>query len=312
MSTHTSNKISLAFYNLENFFDTYDDPNTADDAFTPKGFMHWIKKRFENKAKKIAFTISQIGVTETGMPPVIIGLAEVENKRVIKNIIKRRDLKKFHYGFVHFESSDRRGMDVALLYRKDSVQILDAQTYPLTLYNNEGDPYNTRDILYVKARFLDDIFHLLINHWPSRREGDFESDFKRYRAAEKLSEIIDHIYYEQPGAKFILMGDFNTDPDDENLKIFNKRFFNPSEEVFQKHQGSLNHQKKWHLFDQILFSRNFLKKGTAFKSFHIFKPDFLKVWHGKRKNQPFRTYQGRTYQAGYSDHFPVYAIIKKP
>jgi len=302
-------KISIAFYNLENFFDTYDDPNTADDPFTPKGFMHWVKKRFENKSKKIVFAISQIGLAETGLSPVLIGLAEVENKRVIKNIIKRKPLKKLPYGYVHFESADRRGMDVALLYRKDLVQILQSKVYPLTLYNDAGEAYNTRDILYVKTKLFGETIHIIINHWPSRREGDFESDYKRYRAAEKLNEIVDYIYYEQPEAKFVLMGDFNTDPDDAPLIMFNKRFFNPAQNIFQNNQGSLNHQNRWHLFDQIMFSRNFLDQGLSFDSFHIFKPSFLKVWQGKHKNQPFRTYRGRHYQAGYSDHFPVYALL---
>ena len=307
-------KISIAFYNLENFFDTYNDPLTDDDAFTPKGIMHWIKKRFNRKSKKIAYTIKHIGWEETTKPPAIIGLAEVENKRVLKNIIKQKHLKPYKYGFIHFESKDKRGIDVALLYRKDFVKILESTAHPVVLYNDEGKAYNTRDILYVKLKLSDEIWHVFVNHWPSRREGVKESDFKRYEAAEKLSEIIDYIYYEQPDSKFVIMGDFNTNPGDNHIMelVKRRRLLHPAMHLFQQHKGSLIHKGDWYLFDQIMFSRNF-NSGNGFHlvAFKIFQPDFLKIWHGKNINQPYRTYKGRAYQGGYSDHFPVYALLKK-
>ena len=307
-------KFSIGFYNLENFFDTYDDPKTADDAFTPKGIMHWIKKRFQRKSKKISFTIQQIGIKETGMPPIIVGLAEIENKRVLKNIVKHRFLKPFQYDFIHFESGDRRGIDVALLYRKNLVEILDTQAHPVILYNDKGEAYKSRDILYVKMKLFDDVWHLFVNHWPGRGEGELESDFKRYEASEKLSELIDYIYYEQQEAKFVVMGDFNTNPDDKHiLEIVNRRhLLHPAVDLYKHHKGSLVHKGDWYLFDQIMFSQNFQSgSGVVFEALKIFNPDFLKVWHGKNKNQPFRTYKGRRYQGGFSDHFPVYAILKK-
>ena len=307
-------KISIAFYNLENFFDTYNDPYTDDDAFTPQGIMHWIKKRFNRKSKKIAYTIKHIGWEETNMPPVFTGLAEVENKRVLKNIIKQKHLKPFKYEFIHFESKDKRGIDVALLYRKDFVKILENVAYPVILYNDEGKTYNTRDILYVKIKLFDEIWHVFINHWPSRREGVMESDFKRYEAAEKLSDLIDYIYYEQPDAKFVIMGDFNTNPDDKHIMEIVKRrdLLHPAARLYKQNKGSLIHKGKWYLFDQIMFSRNFYySTGFHLEGFKIYQPDFLKVWQGKNINQPFRTYKGPEYQGGYSDHFPVYAILKK-
>jgi len=302
---------SFAFYNLENFFDTYNDPKTNDDAFTPRGIMHWIKRRFETKSKKIAFAISQISNAETGAPPVLIGLAEVENKRVLKKLVKSRQLKKYAYQFIHYESKDKRGMDVALLFRKNFVTILESKVYPVILYNYEGAAYATRDILYVKIKFADEIIHLFINHWPSRREGDMESDFKRHQAEEQLSQAIDYIYYENPEAKFIVMGDFNADPDDANFKLLSKRVFNPALEKFRHQKGSLNHHHKWHLFDQIMLSHNFKNnKQLQFVNFQIFNPGFIKTWHGKQKNHPFRTYKGHKYLGGYSDHFPVYVVLK--
>ena len=311
MSILFESLFSIAFYNLENFFDTEDDPNTFDDAFTPKGIMHWVKKRFQNKSKKIAGVISQIGIKETGEPPVFIGLAEVENKNVLRNLVKRRSLKKYNYDFIHFESQDKRGMDVALLYRRNLVTKLDTAVYPVILYNHEGISYHARDILFVKLYYRQQELFLFINHWPSRREGDLQSNFKRHRALEILSEQIDYIYYENPQANIIVMGDFNADPDDTNLVYLQKKFINPALNVFKQHQGSLNHHHQWHLFDQILFNRFFTDKHTniRFQSFHIFNPKYIRTWYGRRKNLPFRTYQGIKYQGGYSDHFPVYAVL---
>jgi len=310
-----TNKSSVVFYNLENFFDTIDDPKTADNPFTPKGFMHWIMKRYRNKAKKIGFVISQIGIKETQKPPVLIGLGEVENKSVLKDLIGSKHLKNIPYHYVHFESADRRGMDVALLYHKNHFELLERKAYPLTLYTNEGKPYKSRDILYCKGLLQGESVHVLINHWPSRREGDFESDHKRQLASEQLREIINYIQYEEDDTKIIVMGDFNTDPTDKHItsEVVYTDFFNPSAQLFDQNLGSLRHQKKWHLFDQLIFSNNFRQAQNDkhyFSEMKIYRPAYLKTWHGKFKDVPFRTYKGNKYQGGYSDHFPVYAILE--
>ena len=307
-------KISIGFYNLENFFDTINDPKTQDNPFTPKGFMHWVLKRYFNKAKKIGYVISQLGFTETQKTPAIVGLGEVENKTVLTDLLKSKYLKNHDYSFVHFESADRRGMDVALIFDKHQFTLHEAKAHPLTLYTNEGKAYATRDILYCTGLLHQKKVHILINHWPSRREGDFESDHKRELASEKLREIIDYIKYEEETPNIIVMGDFNTDPNDVHIQkdVLYNDFFNPSEKLFKNHIGSLSHQKKWHLFDQLIFSNSFNTQTEAFQFdvMKVFDPDFLKTWKGKRKNMPFRTYLGAKYQGGYSDHFPVYAIIK--
>ncbi len=307
--------ISIVFYNLENFFDTYDDPNTLDDDFTPKGIMHWVKKRYFNKTNKIGKTISRIGKKETGNVPVIIGLAEVENKKVLNDLIHTHSLKKYHYQYIHFESEDLRGMDVALLYRSGKFKVLETAAYPIELYNDKGELYKTRDILYCKGELCGETIHLFINHWPSRREGELESGQKRKLAAMRLSEQLSYIKYEEVSPKIILMGDFNTQPDDIHIKneILSMGFVNPAIDYLRKKQGSTSHRKKWLMFDQILFSINFFDKNTfcKFNDFKIYKPGFLSIWKGKFKGFPFRTYQGVHYQNGYSDHFPVYALLEK-
>jgi len=309
-------KISIGFYNLENFFDTVDDPKTLDNPFTPKGFMHWVSKYYFNKAKKIGYVISRLGVEETQKIPALVGLGEVENKTVLNDLIKSKHLRKHDLGFVHFESEDRRGMDVALLYDKKQFELLESKPHPLTLYTNKGAPYKTRDILYCRGLLANEEIHILINHWPSRREGDIASSHKRRLASEQLREIINYIQYEEDSAKIIVMGDFNTDPNDESIKneVVYKDFFNPSEAIFKQQLGSLSHQKKWHLFDQLIFSKNFsspTNQQLYFTEMKIFSPEYLKNWHGKAKGLPFRTYIGNSYKGGYSDHFPVYATLTK-
>ena len=309
-------KLSIGFYNLENFFDTFDDPKTQDNPFTPKGFMHWISKRYFNKAKKIGYVISRLGYAETQKIPSLVGLGEVENKTVLNDLIKSKYLKNHDLGFVHFESEDRRGMDVALLYDKTQFELLESRAHPLTLYTNKGLAYKTRDILYCKGLLAGKEIHVLINHWPSRREGDLASSQKRRLASEKLREIINYIQYEEDNAMLIVMGDFNTDPTDKTIKteLIYSDFFNPSEKIFKEHSGSLSYHKKWHLFDQLIFSKNFSKPITQdlyFIKMSIFSPEYLKSWHGKVKGLPFRTYLGNKYKGGYSDHFPVYAILNK-
>jgi len=307
--------LSIAFYNLENFFDTFDDPDTLDDDFTPKGIMHWIKKRYFNKANKIGKTIGRIGYKETGSAPAIVGLAEVENKRVLNDLTHTRALKKYHYRYIHFESKDLRGMDVALLYRPSVFEVLDTAVYPVELYNDRGEVYQSRDILYCKGKLCGEFIHLFINHWPSRREGELESEQKRKLAAMRLSEQLSYVKYEENSPKIILMGDFNTHPDDLHIKneILSMGFISPAMHFLKKNKGTTVHRSQWLMFDQILFSDNFFKNRNTchYKDFKIYKPGFLSVWKGKFKGFPFRTYQGLQYQNGYSDHFPVYALLEK-
>ena len=307
-----SEHFTIAFYNLENFFDTENDPATNDDAFTPKGIMHWVNKRYFNKVQKIAFTISQIGKKESGTAPAVIGLAEVENKQVLHDLIQSKALRKNAYKFVHFESNDRRGMDVALLYRSDIFSLAESQAYPLTLHNDSGEAYQTRDILYVRLTQSETSFHFIVNHWPSRKEGDIRSDVKRKQAALQLREIIDYVLYEASPAQLFVMGDFNTNPDDVFLSkwVVSNKFLNPFINLYRQGLGSLRFKKRTMLFDQIFYYGD-LKEVYTFQDAGIFSPYFLSVWKGKYKGWPFRTYLGLKYQGGYSDHFPVYIIIKK-
>ena len=307
---------TIAFYNLENLFDTKNDPNTLDDDFTPKGKKNWNYKRYKRKVKKIANVIAQLGAEKSYHSPVIIGLVEMENREVLIDLTQTNQLKKHNYGIVHYDSPDERGIDVAMLYKKELFELLHSETFPLIITNENGERDYTRDILLVKGKLNGELIFVIVNHWPSRRSGEDESEEKRIKAAQLVGHIVDKIDKEIEDPKIIIMGDFNDDPTNKSIKeyLVNHRFYNPMERLISTGNGTLNHKHQWHLFDQIIFSKNFLniEDGKhSFKYAEVFDKHFLKEWKGKFKGNPFRTYVGKWYLGGLSDHFPVYVYLKK-
>ena len=304
---------TIAFYNLENLFDTNNDDNTLDEDFTPEGKKKWNAKRYLRTQEKMSSVISQIGLKESGYQPAIIGLAEVENKKVLEDLLNTGNLKNTDYDMVHFNSSDERGIDVALLYRKSVFEILHTEPFTLFLTNEQGERDFTRDILMVKGKLKGELIHVLVNHWPSRRNGEGETEAKRISAARLNLQIIENIKKETPNPKIIIMGDFNDDPTNVSIKenLVTDAFFNPFESMFKEGKGTSTHNREWHLFDQIIMSRNFMSEPNfSFQNAYIFEDQFLKEWKGKRKGNPFRTYIGKWHQGGFSDHFPVYIQLK--
>jgi predicted extracellular nuclease len=308
---------TIGFYNVENLFDTIDNPSTADDDFTPKGKKKWTYKRYKIKVKKLGSVISQLGMQRSKYPPALVGLVEVENAKVVEDLANSSYLRKHHYGFVHHDSPDERGIDVALLYNKVAFELLDSETYPVFLKNDKGNRDYTRDILKVSGNLQGELVHVLVNHWSSRREGAAISEPKRIAAAKTSRNIIDSIRQKEMGAKIIVMGDFNDDPTSKSVLeyLVKDDFYNPMESLIDKEKtGTLTYNGKWNLFDQIIFSKNFLEKEDGklyFKHAEVFNKEWLKIFKGKLKGSPFRTYIGKWYQGGFSDHFPVYAFLKK-
>ncbi len=299
---------SIAFYNTENFFDTRDDPFTQDDFYTPGGVFHWTLKRYFNKTRKIARVIARIGSKEKTNPPVIVGLAEIENKSVLNDLIKHRTIKRFGYRFIHFDSPDRRGIDTALLYRPQFVEILKARPVPVYLTGKLGESIPTRDFLHVKLRIKGQTLNVVIVHWPSRREGFKQSHPKRMQAARQLLELIRQIRFENPSNRILIMGDFNADPEFESVQLLTREgLINLAAKLQIKRHGTLIHHRKWQLFDQIIISPGLQKKISRQK---IYKPFWLKVYRGIEKGFPFRTFKGKRYNGGYSDHFPVYVLYR--
>ena len=307
---------TIAFYNLENLFDTKNDPNTLDDDFTPNGRKNWNYKRYKRKVKKLGNVIEQLGTEKSYHSPAIVGVVEVENLTVLQDLINSNSLKKHNYGVVHYDSPDERGIDVALLYKKELFELLHSETFPLYLEGSNGKRDYTRDILLVKGNLNGELIHVIVNHWPSRRSGEDKSEVKRIKAAKLVNEIVEKINLETENPKVIIMGDFNDDPSNISVKkyLVNNTFYNPMERLIDTGNGTLNYKKTWHLFDQIIFSKNFFnieEKKHSFKYAEIFDKHFLKEWKGKYKGNPFRTYIGKWYQGGFSDHFPVYIYLKQ-
>ena len=313
--TKKKSLFTIGFYNLENLFDTKDDPHTLDDDFTAEGRKNWTKKRYRKKIFKLGKTIAKIGKKGSGSSPVILGVAEVENKRVLKDLLKSPQLSKLNYEFIHFESPDERGIDTALLYNPDYFNKLQAETIPLILIDDEGIRDRTRDILYVHGKLNNEEIHLFVNHWPSRRAGEDLTEYKRIAAAEKIMEYMELIESKYEAPNYIIMGDFNDGPHSNSIKnlVARKELYNPMEKLLTPERGSANYRRTWSLFDQILVSHSFFnyQEGThSFAHANIFDEYFLTEWKGKYQGNPFRTYVGKKYKGGYSDHFPVYIQLQ--
>ncbi|ARN72278.1 endonuclease/exonuclease/phosphatase [Nonlabens tegetincola] len=324
--SHAFEQYTIAFYNLENFFDVINDPNILDDDFTEFGRNEWTPHRYQKKLNRISDCISKIGFEETGKLPVIIGIAEVENKKVIKELLSQPKLSHQNYNFIHYNSPDERGIDVALIYNEDLFTVHHSAPICVELIEENGTKDYTRDILYVKGKLAGMPLDIYVNHWPSRRDGAEETNHKRVEVAKKL---IAHINKNDPEKKrysnthethdshnVIILGDFNDDPENDSIKnvIIPQGFNNVTAPLKTFYRGTLNHQFKWNLFDQIIISQsleNDIPKSLYFSKANIFDDIMLRQWKGKYRGQPSRTFVGRRYKGGYSDHFPVYSVFRR-
>jgi hypothetical protein len=315
---------AIAFYNLENLFDTLDDPNKFDEEFTPTGANHYNGQIYTRKLHNLATVLSQIAIEKVPDGPAIIGVAEIENVKVLQDLIAEPELKDRKLRIVHFESPDVRGIDVGMLYNPKYFKVLNAKSLPINISENGKKEY-TRDILYVQGLLGGDTVYVMVGHWPSRRGGEAASKWKRERAASVCRKQADEIRKEHPGAKIIVMGDLNDDPvspsvavtlaaSDKETALKSGKFFNPWITYYKKGIGTLGFNDSWNLFDQIILSSPFLKKesgGWQFYKAEIFNRTFLKSQFGQYKGYPHRSFSGSTWIDGYSDHFPTYLYLIK-
>ena len=317
---------TVAFYNVENLFDYEDDPLTFDDDRTPEGKDHWTQEIYEAKLANMAKVIAEIGADVTGTSPALIGLCEVENLRVLEDLVNQEPLVNKDYGIVHFDSPDRRGIDVALLYQKKIFTPTNYQTYELEIYDDEDRSKRiyTRDQLLVSGMLDGEKISVIVNHWPSRSGGEERSRPKRLKAAELNNYIMDSLFSEDPYSKIISMGDFNDDPvspsiknilktkgEREEMKL--KEFYNPMEDMYKKGMGTLAYRDAWNLFDQIILSTELTKKDYSSYRYYkagIFNKNYLSTPRGQYKGYPFRSFVNG-YTGGYSDHFPVFVYLIK-
>ncbi len=315
---------AVAFYNLENLFDYEDDPaNPGDDEFLPTGPYAWTKEKYEQKLGNMARTIAALARENCPAGPAVIGIAEVENERVVRDLVARPELAAMGLKYVHYESPDRRGIDVALLYNPRLFRLVSSKTYSLHLPDDPS--YTTRDQLLVSGVMAGEPVSFIVGHWPSRYGGAKSSPL-REAAAALSKHIADSVRTASADNKVIIMGDFNDDPKDKScaevLGAARKRkeakadgYFNTMWPLYDRGVGSLCYQDVWCLYDQQIISGNLLGDKTAdrltFWKAEVFNRDFLTTAEGKRKGYPFRSFNGQVWQNGYSDHFPTITYYVK-
>jgi predicted extracellular nuclease len=312
---------SIAFYNVENLFNTTHDEGKKDEEYLPTSEKQWDKEKYEQKQKNLAKVISQLGDADG---PEILGLCEVENLEVLEDLIKQKALKSEKYGIVHFESGDYRGIDNALIYKKKAFQVTNSRVFKIDF---PGGGYTSRDILLVSGLMGGDEIHFLVNHFPSRRGGQAKSEPKRVLVATKLREVVESLMKVNPNAKIVIMGDFNDETTDKSIQQVlmakGKNFdaskgelYNAMANLDNEGHGSYNYKDNWQMLDQIIMSPNMFEAKSGwdyiYKSSAVYSEDYLRQTEpAKYRGYPNRTFAGRKYLGGYSDHFPVYIKIEK-
>lgn len=312
----------VAFYNVENLFDTEDDPdNPGDDEYTPGGSYAWTPEKYQKKQDNIAYVIEKLGKEVTPVGAAVIGLSEIENRVVMEDLVKNKQIANRNYQVVHYDSPDWRGIDVGLIYNPSLFQLTNTNSH---VYRHPDKPnMRTRDQLVVSGILAGEPIHIIVCHWPSRYGG--KGSDNREVAASLANHIADSLYQIDPAAKIVLMGDLNDDPADRSTRVIlnAKRkqkdvepqgWFNTMWQLHDKGIGSLAYQDKWNLFDQIIVSHALLGKDYSNLKFwkaEVFNRDFLLQKEGKKKGYPLRTFSGNTFINGYSDHFPTMIYLLK-
>lgn len=334
---------TVAFYNFENLYDTVDDVFTNDDEWTPKGAQHWTAEKYQQKLKNLARVLSEIGTPENSNAPTLIGGAEIENRAVLEDLIKEPKLQPLDYEIIHFDSPDRRGIDVALLYQKKYFRPTSYANIPLIIYKEKiakktpetevlddemevtkenKNRVFTRDQLLVSGFLENEEIHIIVNHWPSRSGGEKATSLFREAAGKLNRKIIDSLQRINPQAKVLTMGDFNDGPFNKSIKtglgakstkaeVAESDAFNPFEELANKGLGTIAYRDSWNIFDQIIMTASLIK--SDFSSFNfwkagIFNRPYLTQNSGAYKGYPLRNTLS---EAGFSDHLPVYVYLIK-
>ena len=321
VSGQYENRFRVMFYNVENLFDTEIDSTINKENYVAGGQLRWSEFRLKKKLSNIFKVIAAVG---EGSLPEIIGFCEVENRNVLEMLINQTPLRNHEYEIIHKDSRDRRGIDVAMIYRKDRYWHLEEQF--IVVKFSKSDHF-TRDILYSKGLLPNrDTIHIFINHWPSKFGGAMASQPLRIDAARTLRNITDSIQNIDPQALILITGDFNANPNEEPIvETLGAAFYNNSDKsklinlttaIYpSKYPGTLKYQGNWDCIDQFIVSKSLLnatkgKSKTSKDLIHIGYFDFLleddEKYLGKK---PFRTYVGFRYIGGYSDHLPIYLDI---
>lgn len=311
--------MAIAFYNCENLFDTLDDPATHDDDFTPSGKYRYHSRIYRAKLHNIATVLRSINDAQG---PVLVGLAEIENDAVLAALSQQPELSALGYQYVCTHGSDQRGINVGLLYRAADFAVIRHEAISIDL-TGTGGKSNTRDVLHITGLLLQDTVDLLVNHWPSRAGGEQQSAPKRAAVARVNRELTDHILHDRPGARIIIMGDMNDNPDDVSIaRVLNAAatreglpangLYNPFATLYSSGQGTEVYHHHWNLFDQLILSRSWLHTtGLHYLSAGICKPAFITDKYKGHEGEPHRSFRGTYWINGYSDHFPVVVYVSR-
>ena len=319
-SAATSGREQLvAFYNVENLFDTIDDPVTMDEDFTPGGKLQWNTVRYSEKLNRLSEVIEML----PGTLPCFIGLCEIENKSVLHDLVKQPALQEPHrkgyYEIIHADSPDERGIDVAAIYDASVLKDVTFQYYTIALPDPK-DP-NTRDILHVKGKLDDDWIHFFVNHWPSRSGGQAESEPNRLAVANLLKSKVDVVLAENAKAKIVIMGDFNDHPTDKSVHDLlgasekaGSTLFNHMHAIHVSGNGSYFFKGEWGALDQMITSSGMMKTAgwhVDEQSGAVMRDEKLLFRDKEGVARPSRSYAGDSYKGGYSDHLPVFLKLMK-
>jgi len=322
----------IAFYNLENLFDTVHNEGVNDFEYTPTGTNKWNGMKYRAKQKNMSYAISQIGLDVSPVGAVILGVSEIENRGVLEDLVSQNAIKNRQYEIVHYDGPDRRGVDVGLLYNPRYFTVSNSKSYRLRLsdtthisYYESDTLFRTRDQLMVSGYLFGEKIHVIVNHWPSRTGGEVQSAPLRNAAATLTRSIVDSLFRTDANAKIIVMGDLNDDPMNESCaRIMNAKrnesdvagtaLFNVFWKTLDGGVGSLAYQGKWNLFDQIMISPALLGDGVQklkyWKS-EVFNKPFLTWQEGEYKGTPHRTHSRGVWVNGYSDHYPTLIYVVK-
>jgi predicted extracellular nuclease len=305
------NEYTVVSYNVENLFDTVDDPTIPDEEFLPESEKNWTIDRYQKKLDDIARVISEVNPKEL---PELVGLVEIENQRVLEDLVSTARLSN-QYGIIHEESPDYRGIDVALIYRRDAFTEIMHEVLPV---NFPDDPsFKTRDILHVTGKIRNKTVHVFVNHWPSRIGGDEKTEPKRMLAASVLKSKVDQILAIDPKARIIIMGDMNDEPSNTSLKETlgagspgsQTKLVNLMIPDKTAGSGTYFYNGNWNMLDNLVVSDEMINGKwlhiAGGKGF-IFSNDWMIYINKNGDKTPNRSYVGNKYVSGVSDHFPVY------
>ncbi|PHI18629.1 endonuclease [Lewinellaceae bacterium SD302] len=317
---------AIGFYNVENLFDTIDQPNVRDTEFTPAGDYAYNSTVYYHKLANLAKVMSEMATDVTPDGLSMIGVAEIENRSVLEDLVAQPALKDRNYQIAHYDSWDKRGIDVGLLYQEKYFDLDTARYLRMhDLFYADGDTVFTRDILWVSGLYDGEPIHVFVNHWPSRRGGEAASAPLRNAAALRFKLVADSIQLADPTAKIVMMGDLNDDPTSPSLdkviaakskvnKLKSGDYYNPMYELFRQGLGSNAYRDKWSLFDQIVLNEKLARDESGWRYYqtHIYNPAYMYQKSGRYRGYPQRAFVSGRYVKGYSDHFPVYVLLVKP